>query len=97
MKNIRRRRRKKRLALHFFQTRRFSAAKTHLSRTADFPGEIFAVKRFQKGTTDNLVEKKTGVLSAIFKKPKDTLEYEKNRARFPFRTAEDTSLKQPLS
>lgn len=81
-----------RLALHFSNAT-FSAAKLTFLVPPTFPVK-FLGKEISKGTTDNLVEKKTGVLSAIFKKPKDTLEYEKSCAlslsdgrRYEFETA----------
>ena len=67
-----------RLALHFSNAT-FSAAKLTFLVPPTFPVK-FLGKEISKGTTDKLVEKKTGVLSAIFKKPKDTLEYEKSCA-----------------
>lgn len=67
-----------RLALHFSNAT-FSAAKLTFLVPPTFPVK-FCGKEISKGITDNLVEKKTGVLSAIFKKPKDTLEYEKSCA-----------------
>lgn len=66
------------LALHFSNAT-FSAAKLTFLVPPTFPVK-FCGKEISKGTADNLVEKKTGVLSAIFKKPKDTLEYEKSCA-----------------
>lgn len=93
-----------RLALHFSNAT-FSAAKLTFLVPPTFPVK-FLGKEISKGTTDNLVEKKTGVLSAIFKKPKDTLEYEKSCAlslsdgrRYEFETTSLVTLdfnKKPL-
>ena len=67
-----------RLALHFSNAT-FSAAKLTFLVPPNFPVK-FCGKEISKGAADNLVEKETGILSAIFKKPKDTLEYEKSCA-----------------
>ena len=67
-----------RLALHFSDAT-FSSAKLTLLVPPTFPVK-FCEKEFSKGEVNNLIEKEAGVLSALFKKLKDTAEYENSCA-----------------